>query len=229
MCTTLEATRVAGHPVEWPEEVLNGESVNAEELRSELWQKQTTVNGVLGIKFSYYEPNIRRFFEVFGKYDDDGHLDPQETWESVFPNCRHIVMTRRNKFRLAISWWKSIQGGPWHLSQDGAPLRWQESVPSSPSNLADSYDFRAIRNLVLESVEREAGTQELLRSLSATPMAVTYEDFVANYEATVRAVLSHLHLSDDVPTIPVPLLSVTSDDINEDWLQRFLEDLRRRT
>ncbi len=138
-------------------------------------------------------------------------------------------MTRRNKFRLAVSWWKSINGGPGHLSRDGAPLPWQDSVPSSPSSLAGSYNFRAIRNLVFESVEREAGIQVLLQKLSATPMAVTYEDFIADYEGTVRAVLSHLGVSDDVPRVPAPLPTMTSDDINEDWLHRFRKDLNRQT
>jgi trehalose 2-sulfotransferase len=229
LCTALEATKVAGHPEEWPEDLLQSESADAEELRSELWQRQTTANGVLGVKLSYFEPRIQRFFAVFGGSASDDRLDVQEIWESVFPNCRHVVMTRRNKFRLAVSWWKSIKGGPGHVSQDGRRLPWQKSLPSAPSNLADSYDFRAIRSLVFESVAREAGIQEFLHSLAATPMGVTYEDFVADYAGTVRAVLLHLGLSDDVPEIPAPLLAKTSDDINEDWLRRFLGDLKDRS
>ncbi len=65
LCTTLEATRAAGHPEEWPEDLFQDESVNAKELRSELWEKQTTANGVLGVKLSYSEPRIKRFFEVW--------------------------------------------------------------------------------------------------------------------------------------------------------------------
>lgn len=229
LCTTLEATKVAGHPEEWPEDLLQSESVDARELRNQLWQRQTTANGVLGVKLSYSEPRIKRFFEVFGRSSDGGLPGTQETWESVFPDCRHVVMTRRNRLRLAISWWKSIKGGPGHLSQDGAPLPWQESVPHVPVDLVDSYDFRAISNLVLESVEREAGIQELLHSLSATPMTVVYEDFVADYESTVRSVLSFLGLGDDVPVIPAPLLARTSDDVNENWLRRLLSDLNGRS
>lgn len=226
LCAALEATGVAGHPEEWPEDLLQDESVDAEEIRRELWRRQTTPNGVLGVKFSYYEPRVRRFFEVFGRAADGGNSSMQEAWESVLPNCRHVVMTRRNRFRLAVSWWKAIQGGPGHLSQDGTPLRWQESVPSAPDDLADSYDFRAIRSLVFESVEREAGIQELLRSLAVTPMAVTYEDFVADYEGTIRAVLAHLGLDEEVSTIPAPLLARTSDDTNDEWLRRFMRDLK---
>lgn len=228
LCTTLEATNVAGHPEEWPEDLLEDESADAEALRSELWQNQTTANGVLAVKLSYSEPKIQRFFEVFEDLANHRRPGLQEIWEAVLPNCRHVVMTRRNKFRLAVSWWKSIKGGPGHLSQDGNRLPWQEGVPSAPADLVDAYDFRAIRNLVLESVEREAGIQELLSSMSATPITVTYEDFVADYEGTIRAVLSHLGLSDDVPVIPAPLLAKTSDEVNEEWLRRFQRDLQRQ-
>lgn len=32
LCTTLEATKVAGHPEEWPEDLLQGESADAKDL-----------------------------------------------------------------------------------------------------------------------------------------------------------------------------------------------------
>ncbi len=135
-------------------------------------------------------------------------------------------MTRRNKLRLAVSWWKAIKGGPEHLSTDGAPLPWQDKVPSAPRDLIHAYDFRAIKRLVLECAQREAGIQELLHGLGVAPIAVTYEDFVANYEGTILDVMAHLGLHDSVYEIREPLLGRTSDEINEDWFQRFLRDLK---
>ncbi len=144
----LEATKVAGHPDEWPEDLLRDTTTNAMTIRDELWARQTTPNGVLGVKFSYYEPTIESFFRAFGRLGDRHAQGTRKAWDSVFPNCRHVVMTRRNKYRLAVSWWKSIKGGPGHLSRDGTPLPWQDSVPSAPDDLADLYDFDAIKALV---------------------------------------------------------------------------------
>ena len=168
LCTTLEATGVAGHPDEWPEDGLKATRKNAATIRDALWSKQSTANDVLGVKWSYHQPTIDDFYRVFG----DGSGERSEwrvVWESVFPNCHHIVMTRRNKIRLAVSWWKSISGGQGHLSQDGSLLPWQDMTPTAPADLADAYDFKAIKALVFEAVQREAGLQELcIRDAAAT-------------------------------------------------------------
>ena len=228
MCTTLAATEVAGHPGEWPEDLLRDSTNDTTTIRDELWATQTTPNGVLGVKFCYNEPTIESFFRAFGRTADDDAVGTHEAWESVFPNCRHVVMTRRNKFRLAVSWWKSINGAPGHLSHDGSPLPWRDSVPTTPAELADCYDFEAIKALVLESVEREAGIQDLLSELQVSPFTVTYEDFVADYDGTVREVLTFLGLIGSVSEIPPPLVARTSDGVNEEWLDRFASDLKKR-
>ena len=51
-------------------------------------------------------------------------------------------------------------------------------------------------------------------------------NFVADYAGTVRDVLVYLGLNDSVSEIPPPLLASTSDDVNEEWLQRFVADLK---
>ena len=48
------------------------------------------------------------------------------------------MMTRHDKVALAVSWWKMISGGQGHLSSDGSPLPWQESVPTAPADLGDA-------------------------------------------------------------------------------------------
>lgn len=59
---------------------------------------------------------------------------------------------------------------------------------------------------------------------------MTYEDLVADYEGTIRAVLSHLSPDEDVLEIPpAPFLARASDDTNEEWLRRFLRDLKGPT
>lgn len=222
LCTTLDATGVAGHPDEWPESGLVATADDAQLIRDRLWSKQTTPNGVLGVKWSYHEPSVESFFRVFKSRGGTG----REAWDSVFPNCRHIVTTRRDKIRLAVSWWKSISGGPGHLSLDGSALPWQMSTPEIPADLPNAYNFNAIRSLVLEAVRREAGIQGLMQEFGVSPLSVTYEDFVANYEETIETVLGFIGQRDLVAKIPPPLLSRTADHVNEAWVARFLSDLK---
>src|SRR5690606_40803478 len=65
-------------------------------------------------------------------------------WESAFPNHRHVFMTRRNKVRLAVSWWRAIQSGEWHV-------RTGES--REPVDLSNAYSFDA------RSEERRVGKE----------------------------------------------------------------------
>ena len=218
LCTTLDATNVAGHPDEWPEEKLRHSRDSVTTIRDALWSRQSTSNGVLGVKWSYHQPSIDDFCRMFC-HDGPGG------WEAVFPGCRHIVMTRRNKIRLAVSWWKAICGGRYHQSRSGAPLPWQDRLTAEPDDLVDAYDFAAIKRLVFEVVEREAALQELLSELEVSPLSVTYEDFIADYEQTIRRVLAFLGLGQLVSEVPPPLLARTSDDVNDRWVTRFLSDL----
>ena len=135
------------------------------------------------------------------------------------------MMTRHDEVALAVSWWKMISGGQGHLGSDGSPLPWQESVPTAPADLADAYDFAAIRALVDEQAHREAGLRELLEILGVTPLMIVYEDFIRGYEQTVRRVLDYLGLGNAVQDIPPPLLARTSDQVDEEWVKRYLSDL----
>ncbi len=225
LCTTLEATGIAGHPAEWPENQLAETTAGAQEARDRLWSEQTTSNDVLGVKWSFYKPWIEDFFRLFSPGISDDGLGQREAWQAVFPNCHHIMMTRRNKVRLAVSWWKSICGGQGHLSQDGSPLPWQERVPTVPADLADAYDFEAIKALSFEAIQREAELQELHEELGVSPLVVVYEDFIQDYDQTIIGVLDYLGLGGLVAEIPRPLLSRTSNHVDEEWVDRFLSDL----
>ena len=66
---------------------------NHTELQRRLWEIGSTPNGAFGLKHSFHEPDFSQLFELF----------------HMFPNHRHIFMTRGNKIRLAASCWKAIQ------------------------------------------------------------------------------------------------------------------------
>lgn len=97
-----------------------------------------------------------------------------------------------------------------------------------PADLADAYDFEAIKTLSVEAGQREAGLRELHEELGVSPLVVVYEDFVQEYEQTVRGVLDYLGLGGFVSKVPPPLLARTSNDVDERWVERFLSDLDDR-
>lgn len=105
----LSSTGVAGYPNEWLHyQFKSPENLKIEDLE-QIWSQGTTSNGVFGIKINFEQRWIDAFRSLY-------HLPPvlsrAEVWSTGFPNCnKHIYMTRRNKVRLAVSWWRAIVSG----------------------------------------------------------------------------------------------------------------------
>ena len=71
---------------------------------------------------------------------------------------------------------------------------------------------------------REAGIQEFFSEGNIVPLTIVYEDFIEEYEKTVRKVLDFLELDTIGIKITSPPLAQTADKISEQWVQRFREE-----
>lgn len=74
---------------------------------------------------------------------------------------------------------------------------------------------------------REAGIQEFFSEGNIVPLTIVYEDFIQEYEKTVRKILVFLALDGTNLEISPPSLAPTADDISEAWVQRFREELQK--
>lgn len=221
LCQALESTGIAGVPREWfncpPDLLTTFKKVDYTELQEYLFKLGTTDNGVFAINHSFYEPHFTQLIETLRKFPA---CPPEVTkrtdvWEHVFPNHRHIFMTRRNKVRLAVSWWRAIQSGEWHVPVNEE----RKSV-----DLSDAYSFDAITHLYMECSMREAGIQEFFAEGGITPLNIFYEDFDQNHEQTIRTILDYLEVDSRSATISPPAFKKTADPISEEWIQRFREE-----
>jgi len=221
LCKAIESTGIAGVPREWfnypPDLLTTFKKTNHAELQEYLYKLGPTSNGIFAINHSFYEPHFSQLTETLRKFPA---CSPDETrrtviWEQVLPNHRHIFMTRRNKVRLAVSWWRAIQSEEWHISS---------SESRKEIDLADKYSFDAINHLYNECSMREAGIQEFFAEGGITPLNIFYEDFIQNYEETVRTILAYLRLDSGPVSIAPPALTKLADPISEEWAQRFREE-----
>lgn len=71
---------------------------------------------------------------------------------------------------------------------------------------------------------REAGIQEFFAEGGITPLNIYYEDFIQNYQGTVRTILDYLELDSKSTTIAPPALTKLADSVSEEWAQRFREE-----
>ena len=156
LCRALQSLGIAGKPSEWlnASDLLNKYRLNNyAELQQRIWQLGTTPNGVFGIKGGVFEPYFSKIVEILKQFpgcNPDAN-NRVEIWNHAFPNCKHIYMTRRNKVRLAVSWWKAIQSDEWHLEKGKLPIA---------KDLKDKYSYEAIAHLFAECNMREAAIQE---------------------------------------------------------------------
>jgi LPS sulfotransferase NodH len=72
----------------------------------------------------------------------------------------------------------------------------------------------------------EVGWRHLYAELDLTPHEVVYENLANSdgYEAIIRGVLNHLGLGNDNVAIPVPRTRRQSNELNEEWVVRYLDD-----
>lgn len=221
LCKALEATGIAGKPQELfnykPNLLDHYDVASHSELQEHLWKLGSTANGVFGTKHSFCEPHFSQLIETIRKFPNCPTEESNRTaiWEDAFPNHRHIFMTRRNKVRLAVSWWKAIQTQEWHLLPGEHP---------KTVDLSNSYSYDTINHLYNECSMREAGVQEFFAEGNIIPLNIFYEDFIQGYEQTIRIILGYLNLGNEPVTIPPPPLAKTADDVSEEWVERFRKE-----
>lgn len=213
----LSSTGIAGDPGEWLHFQHRDPLTLRREDLEEMWRRGTTPNGVFGLKIGFEQRWIDAFRVMFDLPQTASRAD---VWSAAFPNCtKHIYMTRRNKVRLAVSWWRAIVSGEWH--------RKSGDQPRQEPDIADRYDYDAIRHLLVESILREAAIEDFFTESGIMPLTIVYEDFILDYEGTVKNVLAFL----DIPTagadIAPPSYDKLADDVAEQWVQRFREESQR--
>lgn len=226
LCKALESTGIAGKPNEWLIQAGFAGLVaqygvgDRGALQQHLWEIGSTPNGVFGIKFGLYEPFFSEVLDTFRQFPGCPQVDhPRaEIWQHAFPNHRHVFLTRRNIVRLAVSWWKAIVTQEWHRVTGEAP---------KPVDLAGEYCFEAIHQLFNECSMREAGTQEFFAEANITPLTIVYEDFIQDYEPTVRAVIDFLALDSTGVAVCPAYYTRLADDVSEQWVQRFRHELQK--
>ncbi|WP_219837307.1 Stf0 family sulfotransferase [Paenibacillus sp. R14(2021)] len=207
----LASTGAAGNPGEWMHG-RNPETITEADVET-MWEAGTTPNGIFGVKTSLNNEWIHAFRRL---YDFPDSAPAAAVWRAAFPNCtKHIYMTRRNKVRLAVSWWRAIVSGEWHRMHGAEP---------SEQDITGKYNFDAIQHLLTDCALREAAMDQFLAEEGIVPLTLVYEDFILDYEGTVRKVLAFLGVSADDVTIAPPAFDRLADEINEQWVQRFRQE-----
>jgi LPS sulfotransferase NodH len=228
LCDALKATDRAGRPEEYylaedtPALLERYAAGSAAEAQATILKQGTTPNGVFGVKLSTGRGGLEQLVELLAQAAEatpgggtPAGMQPLQhavaRMRAAFPDLRFVFLTRRNKVRQAVSWWKAIQTDQWILrAGDGV----------SPSDGLE-YTFAAIDSLLQQAVLREAGWQAVFEAAQATPVTVAYEDLLADFGGAMRRVLDGLGLADVPVPSNTPSTRQQADALSEAWVERF--------
>ena len=222
LCRALESTDLAGYPKEYfsPE----GKRWSRESATTapsayvaSLLAKQATPNGVFGAKISWRQLLL---FEQACRREPRYRETPlPDILSDLFPSLRYLRITRRDKVRQAISYWKALQTGVWGKA----------AAADGSGSASAAFDYDALSDLVRLLQEHEAGIDGFVSRSNLSPFTIVYEDLVDSYRETVTAALAHLGI--DVPSglvLPEPRTARLADDETEAWVGEYARIARER-
>jgi len=230
LCKALEMTNVLGKPDELfllkPNETLLAKynAENYQILQDKIYDLGSSANGVFGIKLNApkkeNDPLINEL-KLFPNARSKSHLiSNSAVWDKVFPSCKHIFLTRQNKVRQSVSWWKAIMTNEWHRKAG-------EQTQVNDSKLADKYNFDAIKHLLVETTIRESKIQAFLEEGNSSSLTIVYEDFMDDYGETIKQIGEYVGVDIDDTSISLPHFSKLADEISDDWTERFRIELQK--
>jgi LPS sulfotransferase NodH len=176
----------------------------------------TTPNGIFGAKVhaGVYLSHFIEQLQSVAPFNAPQH-SLFSVLRAVFPALKFIWLTRRNKVRQAVSWWKAVQSQEWVRHTPDA------RTPAQPL----MYHFTAIDQLVNESLMREAAWDAFFTEWHIRPLTLVYEDFIEDYAGTVAQVLDYLEVR---ATYRLDDTAITlrrqADSLSEVWVQQYREE-----
>jgi trehalose 2-sulfotransferase len=246
LCEALTATEVAGRPAEYfealratglphqprqyfeelddpslggklpPVRVARGGGPSGEALLERARREGTTPNGVFGAKVMW--GYLDEFLSRFGELPEPAVSARPRLLSDLFGDVRYVRVVRREKIRQAISLWKAIQ-----------TASWREDEAAGRPHVESAFDFTAIDHLTRQLLAQERAWQRFFAAAGVAPWTVVYEEFVAAYEPTVRAVLDFLGVEapPDVK-IELPRMARQADATSDAWFARYRDERARR-
>jgi LPS sulfotransferase NodH len=225
----LQASGVAGDPKEFfghrmPYWMERWGTPDLPAYVARLIAERATPNGVFGAKLLYGQ--LPRLEGEAGRDPRLAVLSPGDLLIHLFPELHIIWVSREDKLRQAISWYKARQSGVW--GDDGRRdtpklgAAWRGDDPLSPSEPA--FDYDAIAALLRQSEAEDAAIGRLLADSGIPSRCVTYETFSPAYEETVFTLLAWMGIP--IPAglrLPHPRTVKLADDRTNAWVARFRE------
>jgi LPS sulfotransferase NodH len=173
----------------------------------------TTPNGVFSAKVHWTEFSL--LIRCLRRLPGYENWKAPELISAFFPNPKYVYLTRQDKMRQAISYYRAIRLDVWwELDEAGTDLS---------DSWAEKPDLQEIARLEELLVRLDRRWREYFRNANIDPLVLTYEGLVSDYDATVMQVIRFM----DVPapggmTLPAPRLRKQATGSSEECVHRYV-------
>jgi LPS sulfotransferase NodH len=216
LCEVLSSTGVAGRPDDFfwnpPFWFADWGVADFDSFAQRLFHEGTSTNGVFGSKLMWDQ--LDYVAKQFATLLALGEAALPHVLGTAFPNLHYIWLSRRDKIRQGISYYRALE-----------TKIWRSTDVSNGAQVEPSFNFEAIRSLVQLCTSEDQAWNGYFRVNGIEPCTVVYEDLLESPADVARQVLSYLA----VPP-PASLFSQRawrhrrqSDATSEEWRERYDE------
>ena len=206
LCQYLSSTDQLGRPLEYfnaaGRRAIEDPSYpdDAEQQIERILTQGATANGVYGVKLFPAQAAA---------------LPPSLDWTLRLPDLRFVLLKRTDVLGQAISLLRATQTNQWRASL--------------PAQGVAAYDGGRIRDH-LRAVKRDyEHWRQFFARKGVEPVVITYEDFIADPQATVNRVAGLFGLQGRASVkLKAVDLTIQRDALTEDWRARFRRDFGYR-
>ena len=181
----------------------------------------STPNGVFGLKLHWHQiPALRDAFASasVAERTQVATMPLDELLRTRFSQAHYVWLRRRNKIAQAISYYRAAKTDNWRV-QTRARAKADAAAPPLP------FDLDEIESCVRAVEEFDRQWLAFFKQRKVKALVLIYEDFVASYEATVRAVCQYVGVAGRGLPVPAQRFQKQADDVSVEWEREYL---RRR-
>ena len=209
LCAGLWASGMAGNPGEvfapdfrdpWRRRWSLPDDVGFATYLERARREGTTANGVFGVKIQWM--HVAHLLHEAGLEESPGRV-----LDRLFSGACFINTIRGDRRAQALSWYRAITTGQWHITSRDIPAR----APAPPS-------LSQIRWLEDHIGWQQAEWERHITERGARCLRVRYEDLRADYGGQVARALAFLGVDPSAAgRLPEPRLRPQADHITEQW------------
>jgi trehalose 2-sulfotransferase len=189
-------------------------------------ERSTTPNGICGFKlFNLPDDELTYFKRLLcerQRYSPERQAsitrsELPKLFAECFPGLRYIWLTRRDRIRQAISYYRARETKIWFVFGASEPEKREKTKPV--------YSYQEIDRILGWLALQDSLWTEFFIAAKVQPLTVIYEDLVSDYDGTLRMVLKYLEVPyhDPIPLLPTGLRKQATEE-SDRWASRFYQE-----